>query len=67
VNFSAHPGQCYVQLSFPELERGEWLLTDLLGEARYQRDADELQSSGLYLNVAGWQSHAFEVSPRCGP
>jgi glycosidase len=67
VNFSAQPGQCYVQLSFPELERGEWLLTDLLGDARYRRDADELQSSGLYLNVAGWQSHVFEVSPRRAP
>lgn len=62
VNFSAHPSQCYVRLSFADLERGEWLLTDLLGDARYERDSDELQSRGLYLNVAPWQYHVFDVS-----
>jgi glycosidase len=67
VNFSAHPSQCYVRLPFAELERGEWLLTDLLGDARYERNGSELQSRGLYLNVAPWQSHVFDVSPRRGP
>ena len=63
VNFSAQPSQCYVRLPFPELERGQWRLTDLLGDARYERDGDELRSRGLYLNVAPWQYHVFDVSP----
>ena len=62
VNYSAHPSQCYVRLPFPDLERGKWRLTDLLGDARYERDGDELQSRGLYLNVAPWQYHVFDVS-----
>ena len=64
VNFSAQPGQCYVRLAFPELERGQWQLTDLLGDARYQRDGHELRSRGLYLHVAPWQHHVFDVSQR---
>jgi glycosidase len=66
VNFSAQPGQCYVRLPFPELERRQWLLTDLLGDARYERDGNELGSRGLYLHVAPWQCHVFEVNP-CQP
>jgi glycosidase len=62
VNYCAHHSQCYVQLSFPGLGGGQWLLQDLLGEARYERDGDNLQSRGLYLNVAPWQCHAFEMS-----
>ena len=62
VNFSAHPGQCYVRLASAELGGAAWLLTDLLGDARYERDGDELQSRGLYLNVAPWQCHVFEMS-----
>ena len=66
VNFSAHPGQCYVRLASAELGGAAWLLTDLLGDARYERDGDELQSRGLYLNVAPWQCHAFEMSAQVG-
>ena len=62
VNFSAQPGQCYVRLPFPELQRAQWQLLDLLGDARYERDGDELRSRGLYLNVAPWQCHVFDVS-----
>jgi hypothetical protein len=67
VNFSAQPSQCFVRLSFPELERGQWQLTDLLGDARYERDGDELRSRGLYLRVAAWQYHVFDVSFGRGP
>jgi glycosidase len=67
VNFSAHPSQCYVRLSSTELERGEWLLTDRLGDASYERDGNELHSRGLYLNVAPWQYHVFDVRLSHGP
>jgi hypothetical protein len=62
VNFSAQPGRCYVRLPFAELERGQWQLLDLLGDARYERDGDELRSRGLYLHVAPWHYHVFDVS-----
>jgi hypothetical protein len=62
VNYSAHQSQCYVRLPFPDLGSGRWRLHDLLGDACYERDGDDLQSRGLYLDVAPWQCHVFEMS-----
>ena len=62
VNYSAHYSRCYVRLSFPDLGSGQWQLQDMLGDARYDRDGDDLQSRGLYLDVTPWQYHAFEMS-----
>jgi hypothetical protein len=61
VNYSAHFSRCYVRLSFPDLDSGRWQLQDMLGDARYERDGDDLQSKGLYLNVAPWHYHAFQM------
>jgi hypothetical protein len=60
VNYSAHQSQCYVRLPFPELGDKQWHVKDLLGDARYNRDGRELQSSGLYLDLAPWQYHVFK-------
>jgi hypothetical protein len=62
VNYSAHQSQCYVRLPFSGLGSGRWRLQDLLGDAHYERDANDLQSTGLYLDVAPWQYHAFEMT-----
>jgi hypothetical protein len=61
VNNAPHHSQCYVRLPFPDLGGGQWRLQDLLGEARYDRDGNDLQSRGLYLDVPPWQSHVFEM------
>jgi hypothetical protein len=39
-----------------------WVLRDLLGLSRYERDGDELESRGLYLDVAPWHVHLFEAT-----
>ena len=61
VNYANHPSQCYIRLPFEELGNRPWQLRDLLGEAHYQRDGNELQSRGLYLDVPPWQYHVFEM------
>jgi hypothetical protein len=61
VNYAPHQAQCYVRLSFPELGGRLWRLRDLMGEAQYERDGNGLQSSGLYLDLAPWQWHVFEL------
>jgi glycosidase len=63
VNYAPHQSQCFVRLSFGDLDRGEWRLEDLLGDARYDRDGHELQSSGLYLDVPPWHCHVFQMKP----
>jgi hypothetical protein len=32
-----------------------------MGEAQYDRDGNDLQSRGLYLDVPAWHCHVFEM------
>jgi glycosidase len=61
INFGPSRGQCYVELPFPELHGKRVLLRDLLSAAQYDRSGDELASRGLYLDMAGWAYHLFEI------
>ena len=61
VNYAPNQSQCYVRLPFPGLGERKWRLEDLLGDARYDRDGKDLQSRGLYLDVAPWQVHVFDM------
>jgi hypothetical protein len=42
-----------------DLEKGQWRLTDLMGDAIYDRDGDDLQNRGLFLDVRPWQTSVF--------
>ena len=64
VNYAAHPSQCHVRGSFGDLAGRSWRLRDLLGDAVYDRDGNDLATNGLYLDVAPWQCHAFELVSR---
>jgi hypothetical protein len=61
VNYAAHQSQCYLRLPFSDLGGKQWQLQDLLSKARYDRDGNDLQSRGLYLDMAPWQYHVFEM------
>ena len=61
VNYAAHQSQCYVHLPFSGLAGKQLELRDLFSAASYNRSGDELQSRGLYLDLAPWQYHLFEV------
>ncbi|MGZ4962865.1 MAG: alpha-amylase family glycosyl hydrolase [Limisphaerales bacterium] len=62
VNYSDDPSQCYIRLPFSDLGNRKWRLHDLMGNAQYERDGNDLKSRGLYLDVPAWQCHVFEVS-----
>jgi glycosidase len=62
VNYASHSSQCYVRLPFRDLADRQWRLRDLMGEAQYERDGNELQSRGLYLDLPPWQYHVFEIN-----
>jgi glycosidase len=61
VNYAANQSQCYVRLPFTDLGNNRWRLTDLLGDATYDRDGDDLQGRGLYLDVPPWQASVFSL------
>jgi hypothetical protein len=62
VNYAAHRGQCFVQLPQALPQTGTACLTDLLSENRYERDARDLSTRGLYLDVEGFTAHIFSLS-----
>jgi hypothetical protein len=61
VNYTAQQSQCYVRLVFPELREKQWRLEDQLSDAKYERDGNDLESRGLYLDVGPWGYHAFKL------
>ena len=61
VNYAAQAGQCFVRLPFGDLRGKSWKLNDLTSDACYERDGDSLERDGLYLDVAAWQYHVFEL------
>ena len=64
VNYAPHQSQCYVRLPFAELAHCQWRLSDLLGDARYDRDGSDLVTRGLYLDVPSWQAAIFTLIQR---
>ena len=59
VNYAPHQSQCRVRLPLADLAGSQWRLRDQLGSATYDRDGNELQAGGLFLDVPAWQAHAF--------
>ncbi len=66
VNYAPEYGQCYVRLPFGDIRGRAWRLEDRLGTASYDRDGEELQGRGLFLDVPPWHYHAFEIHATSG-
>jgi hypothetical protein len=64
VNYGPTQAQCYADVAFAGLEGHLLVLTDLLGEARYERDGRTLAREGLYLDLPPWACNVFDVSQR---
>lgn len=62
VNYAPHQSQCYVRLPFAGLRGSRWRLRDLLSNAVYDRDGQDLECRGLYLDIPPWHCHVFEFS-----
>ena len=60
VNYSPHQSQCYLRLPFADLPGGAWRLEDVTGDVVYERDGDDLNARGLYLDMRPWQYHVFD-------
>ena len=59
VNYGPSQGQCYVRLPFDDLRNGKVMLQDLMSDARYEREGDDLLNRGLYLDLPAWGFHVF--------
>jgi glycosidase len=61
VNYAGNQSQCYVRLPFADLGKGRWRLTDLMADATYDRDGDDLLSRGLFLDMRPWEASVFSL------
>ena len=64
VNYAPNQGQCYVRLPFADLCDAQWRLADRIGDATYERQGNDLQARGLYLDEPPWRVHVFALT-RC--
>jgi hypothetical protein len=64
VNLSGQLAQGRVPLGWADLRGRGWRLTDLLGDAVFERDGDELADPGLFVDLAPWQFHLLALRAR---
>ena len=66
ANYAPNQSQCYVRLPFADLVSCQWRLHDLLGDATYDREGNDLEARGLYLDMTPWQRSVFSLTRGCG-
>ncbi len=59
VNYGPTEGQCYVRLPWNDLGGKKVTLQDLVSQAIYEREGDELLRRGLYVLLPAWGFHVF--------
>jgi Alpha amylase, catalytic domain len=62
VNYAPNQSQCHARLPFADLGNSRWRLKDLLGDATYDWDGNDLQGGGLYLDERPWSARVFALT-----
>lgn len=62
VNYAPNQSQCRVRITDSKLHGSHWRLKDQLSEAVYDRDGNEMFSTGLYLDMTPWQAQVFVLT-----
>ena len=63
VNYAPNQSQCRLRLPVPGLAGKSWLLRDQISSDSFERDGNELESQGLFLDQRPWQASVFALSP----
>ncbi len=63
VNLSNRPAQAVVRVPCDALRGNQWRLIDVLSNAVYERQGDEMLSPGLYVDLQPWSHHFLRL---CG-
>jgi len=63
VNYAPSQSQGYLQIPSDLLNGKTQRLRDLMGDAVYDRDTEDLRNRGLYLDMPAWDYHVLEVTP----
>ncbi|MEO0565552.1 MAG: hypothetical protein AAF125_25825, partial [Chloroflexota bacterium] len=64
VNLSSETAQGIIQLNrWEKLERGDWVLQDVISDESYERTGTELVNDGLYISLPPHGFHLFRFEP----
>jgi glycosidase len=61
VNYAPNQSQCRVRLPLEGLGGRSWLLQDQISSDSYERDGNELESRGLFVDLRPWQASVFAL------
>jgi glycosidase len=62
VNLSGSNAQARVTVPWNDLQGDTWRLSDAFSGATYERKGDELSALGLYVELAPWNFHFFQLN-----
>ncbi len=62
VNYASHQSQCRLRLPFDELRGLTIRLRNLIGPEAYDRNGDDMQAQGLFVDLPAWGYNVFEVT-----
>ncbi len=62
VNYAAHQSQCCLRLPFSDLGGNRWRLENQMQFETYDRDGNDLQSHGLYVDMTPWQANVYTLT-----
>lgn len=66
VNYASDRGQCFVKLPFVNLSNAQWKVRDLLSDATFDRDGNDLASRGMFLDEKPWKYYVFQLIKKRG-
>jgi hypothetical protein len=61
VNYVPNQSQCHVRLPLADRAGEKWRLQDELRPASFERNGDDLQGKGRFLDLAPWQASGFAL------
>ena len=61
VNLSGQPAQGQIPLDWPDLPGRNWWPTDIFGKQVFERDGDELATTGLFVDLESWQFYVLAL------
>jgi glycosidase len=64
VNYSESPAQGKVRLNWNDMSRSRWDLIDEFDAKTFNRSGDEMQSTGLYVDLPPWGYHVLKCIRR---
>jgi len=62
VNLSDHPAQALIKSMHPYPLGRTFQMTDVISGKAYERNGDELNSTGLFVDLKGWGMHALMLT-----